>query len=287
VDYGELLSRAWRLVWNHKFMIALGFLAALGSGTFTGNSSYSVSEEDLPPWMQEAFDFDWEPLIPLFVALACLGLGLLVLFWLVRLAAQGALIDGTSRLERGEPATFWDTLRQGRRALGRLVGLNLLLFGPFVLAAIILLCVWFPLLLLAGVVHAFAQCSAVLHGTGVFASVGVGWRTVRNNAGQVLILLLLLLLIGVAFWLLTATITVPIVLALLAPLVFTFGSSGGPSAAIVAGALIGFLILALVAAVVNSFLKAFQQAAITLAYERLNSGVPKEEAPPVQATTNG
>ena len=31
MDYSQLLNRAWNLVWEHKFLILLGVLVALGS----------------------------------------------------------------------------------------------------------------------------------------------------------------------------------------------------------------------------------------------------------------
>jgi hypothetical protein len=313
MDYGELLGRSWRLVWNHKFLIALGFLAALGSGTYSGNFSYSMSEEERSRWFGDWLNFSWEQAWPLLAGVICLILFLIVLFWLIRLAGQGALIAAASRLNRGEPETFTSAMRQGMRVTPRLAGVDLLLFGPFVVTILlallagigwlviipvnslssdfssqaeavgvlfvlclcVFLCAWFPLLLLAGIIHGFAQCSVVLDGQGVFASIGAGWRTVRNHPGQVLVLLLLLLLIGAAFGIVTAAITVPLALVLVAPLIISLG--GGASAGALLAAAIGFVIVAIVAAAITSFLKAFQRTVIALAYEQFNARAPKPE----------
>ena len=46
MDYGNILRRSWDVIWNHKFMLVLGFLAALGSGVGSGgggnNANYSL-----------------------------------------------------------------------------------------------------------------------------------------------------------------------------------------------------------------------------------------------------
>src|SRR5687768_10923326 len=38
MDYSGLLSRSWNIVWNNKWLILLGILAALGSGSGGGSS---------------------------------------------------------------------------------------------------------------------------------------------------------------------------------------------------------------------------------------------------------
>ena len=39
MDYGRILNRAWHIVWEHKFLIILGVLVALGSGLGSSTSS--------------------------------------------------------------------------------------------------------------------------------------------------------------------------------------------------------------------------------------------------------
>ena len=43
MDYGQLLSRAWNIIWEHKFLILLGVLVALGSAGGGGsNANFST-----------------------------------------------------------------------------------------------------------------------------------------------------------------------------------------------------------------------------------------------------
>jgi len=52
VDYGKLLSRAWNIIWEHKFLILLGVLVALGGTGGGGNINVSLPRGDV-----QEFDF--------------------------------------------------------------------------------------------------------------------------------------------------------------------------------------------------------------------------------------
>ena len=69
--YGELLSRAWDIVWKHKFLILLGVLVAVGSGggqASTGGSVVSNATSDsgprlpgcLPVPRSRSWRFSWD-----------------------------------------------------------------------------------------------------------------------------------------------------------------------------------------------------------------------------------
>jgi hypothetical protein len=51
------------------------------------------------------------------------------------LTAQAGLIESAARLDAGEEATFGQAISWGISKLGRMVGINLLLYGPFVIIA--------------------------------------------------------------------------------------------------------------------------------------------------------
>jgi hypothetical protein len=57
MNYGDLLSRAWKIVWNNKYMFLLGFLAAFGSGGNIpfNNFTYTFEGNNIPP------DFAFHP----------------------------------------------------------------------------------------------------------------------------------------------------------------------------------------------------------------------------------
>lgn len=145
MDFGKVFSRAWHISWNNKFLFVLGFLAALGSGSAgTGSSpqaNFSFSEGDLPPGWAENLEQFWQEIVaigvPLLITLLCVGFLLGIILWLVRLASQAGLISAAARIDHGESLSLGEAFRSGLSYLWRMVGLNLLLFAPFILLGLI------------------------------------------------------------------------------------------------------------------------------------------------------
>ena len=145
MDYGSILRRSWDVIWNHKFMWVLGFLAALGSGASSGggggggNSGYTFDESDFAaaPEIMENLGAIIAAASAIILGLICLLFIVAIVLWLVRLTAQAGMIDAAARLDAGEKVTFGAAISAGWHKLGRMVGLNLILFGVFFLAAIV------------------------------------------------------------------------------------------------------------------------------------------------------
>ncbi|MGD8857506.1 MAG: hypothetical protein PVG33_14325, partial [Chloroflexota bacterium] len=135
MDYGQLLRDAWYVVWNNKFLLILGFLAALGSGVSSGNNnvSYNLNADEIPPAFGERVDIFLAHFAPIVIGLMCLVVFVGVLFWLIRLTAQAGLISAADRLHNGEKVTLVEALRSGLGKLGRMIGVYLILYGPFLL----------------------------------------------------------------------------------------------------------------------------------------------------------
>ena len=154
IDYGQLLRRAWDLVWQNKFLIILGVLVALsGAGNASGSGSGFRAD-------RQNFNFDWQiprdfrdwpqapepgmppmpelPNIPRSLGLPvavgtvmlvviigiaiALGLGL----WVVSTLARGGLIDAVNTLEGGGTSSFGAALGAGWQKGWRLLGIGLL-----------------------------------------------------------------------------------------------------------------------------------------------------------------
>jgi hypothetical protein len=141
MDYGKLLSRAWNIIWNNKFMMVLGFLAALGAGGGGTNFNFNLGggDFDLPPGVAQNLERMLEQMAPLFVGLGCLVLLLGIAVWLLRLAAQAGMIDAAARIDAGEKMTFGRAFNAGLARLLPMVGLNLVLFGFFIILGIVAL----------------------------------------------------------------------------------------------------------------------------------------------------
>ena len=137
MDYGKLFSKAWNLIWKHKFLIALGVLVALGGagGGGGGTSGYTGGEGDFNFRNLPRFDFDFSaPFqnlgLPAFAVvgiliLASLAVIIALAVWVIGLMSRGGLIYGADAVSRGQEATFMDSLRAGWGKGWRLVGIGL------------------------------------------------------------------------------------------------------------------------------------------------------------------
>ncbi len=146
MDYGNILRRSWDIIWNHKFMMVLGFLAALGNGISSGggnggggNTGYSFdgSEFNALPQVTENLGAILATVGVLMMGLICFLIILGLILWLLRLTAQAGLIDAAARLDAGEKVSFGEAFSAGWQKLGRMIGINLVLFGVFIIIAVV------------------------------------------------------------------------------------------------------------------------------------------------------
>src|SRR5436190_18100031 len=75
MHYGELLSRAWQLTWQHKVLWVFGMLAALvsaGNGGSSARPGANRTGTALPPEIQQQFAR------PEFIALVVVGAAILL-----------------------------------------------------------------------------------------------------------------------------------------------------------------------------------------------------------------
>ncbi len=156
MDYGDIFRRSWNIIWKNKFMLFLGFLAALGSGTsFNGGGGNSGSSGSFDPGsgdFPEGMPFDpnmidqfgtqmeefWIAFGALFLVLICVGFIVGIILWLVRLTAQAGMIDAASRLDAGEEVTLGAALSAGWQRLMGMVGLDLVIAAIFILFGIVM-----------------------------------------------------------------------------------------------------------------------------------------------------
>jgi len=314
MDYGKILRKSWDIIWNHKFMMFLGFLAALGSGASGGgsggggNSGYTFdgSEFETLPQMTENIGAILAAAGVLLLGLICFLIVLGLILWLLRLTAQAGLIDAAARLDAGEKVSFGGAMSAGWHKLGRMIGLNLVLFGVFVIIGIVgalilagaigasfagaatggedmaallgsigvgfialfccLFCVLFILGIVVSILYPFAQRAAVLEDMGVIASIKRGWQVIKENLGEVIILLLIFLMLGFVVGVITLAIFIPVAAVSFAPVGLRLFGGGGIEALDVVLATGGLLCMVLLGAVINAVFVSFRSTAFTLAY---------------------
>jgi hypothetical protein len=148
MDYSNLLSRSWHVVWDHKFMIVLGFLAALGSGLGSNGNNFNYqmngSEFQNMPFIDAPFSpsnfNDFLPVIGAMVGgLVCFGIILGIALWILRLTAEAGMIDSASRLDAGQKVTFGQAMSAGWSKIWNMIALDLILFGAVFLIMLLAL----------------------------------------------------------------------------------------------------------------------------------------------------
>ncbi|MCA9896571.1 MAG: hypothetical protein H6654_03190 [Ardenticatenaceae bacterium] len=311
MDYGNLFRRGWEIVWQNKYLFILGFLAALGGGSggnSGGNFNYSVpgpSGSDVPAEMFEEFTQFWTQYGGLILGLFCFFFILGIVFWLIRLAAVGGLIESVDRIEAGEKMSLGKAFSAGVARIWSLVGLSVLLNLPFILVGLLfasfggsffvtamrnggdfagfepafggffaclglLACFLVPLGIVVAIVQPFAMRGLVLKQLGVVDSIRHGWQVVRDNIGDILLLGIAFMVIGFLFGLVTLVFTLPFAFLAAGPFLLDAiqGNTIDFGVTEVLSLAFGGLCLGLVGAAVNSVLTAYRSATVTLAYHQ-------------------
>lgn len=336
MDYGNIFRRAWHVIWNHKFMLVLGFLAALGSGGGGGNNfNYQMNSSDF-----ESLPFESVPELSqnidaivagiaaasaIIAGLICFLFVLAIVLWLVRLTAQAGMIDAAYRLDAGEKVTFGEAISAGWQKLWQMVGLNIVLFGIFFLLAVVglvvflaatgvgigasaagasamqsdgeifgllsglgvglvgliccLMCVFVLVAIVVSVIYPFAQRAIVLEQMGVIESIGRGWRVIRDNLSEVIVLVLIFLVLGFLVAAITFAVFLPVAALAFGPTVIRLLSGGTFEAVDIVFALGGLLCMGIFGAAINAIFVSFRSTVVTLAYGEFTGKQPvKAEA---------
>jgi hypothetical protein len=313
VNYGELLSEAFRLTWRNRFLWFFGFFVAGAGGSFNFPGNFGGQQGQMPfgpaagplRWISENLALFLTVVISLVVVLA-------IVFILLSMISHGALAESVAALHRGETRRFGSAFRTGASNFWRVLGLKVLfllmalglalvVFLPLVLGGIavfslsdstglrvlaVMLGVLFGLVALVvvflpfAIINQFALRELVVSRRRVLESIAGGFGLFRRNIGRSLLVWLLQL--GVMLGLGIAMLIVLVIFGaiFLGPAIALFATER-VTAGIVAGVVGGLLFLVPVF-VVSGALGAFNHAYWTLAYLRLVQ--PPEDHEPAQAS---
>lgn len=305
MNYGELVSKAFRITWENRYLWFFGFFVGSGFSFPTGNFNYSG---DFKGQQASAADLGSIASIGgLEIAVLVILTVLIIAFILLSFLSEGGLTDSVAAIDRGETRSFGPTWRAGRANMWRvfkvvvlaflitLAGL-LLIGGPLAAVTIAVfngtedlvarivtgvgvgLVAIVALIVLGSTLSIVVQLGlrhVVLERSGAREAVRSGYRLFRARLGAsvVVFLLAIALAIGVAITLILALLLVGLVLALPAIVLFAGGSETGGYIAAGVAALILIPLFVTAAGAVG----AFQHAYWTLAYLRLTTTAP---APP-------
>ncbi|MBU0510887.1 MAG: hypothetical protein KJ638_04185 [Chloroflexi bacterium] len=312
MDFGEILGKAWKIIWKFKILWLFGILSSCGQGGGGGggsssNTGYKVSggNGDIPPEMQRFFGgighfFDT---VETWQIVAIIG-GLILFFlilWFIMTAlstiGRVGLIQGTVKAEEGaETLTFGELFKSGKPFFWRILGLNLLLgFAIFLIIMLLMLpligvtvltmgigimclipfiCILVPAMWLAGVIIEQANIAVVVEDLGIMDGLKRGWTVCRENIGNMIVMALILVLGG---GIVGMIIALPLILIIVPVMIGVVGGLVAESEAIIGGGLLTaglcFVAYLPVLIVLGGILRAYISAAWTLTYLRLTAGL--------------
>ena len=295
MDFGYVLRRAWEIIWKFKVLWIFGILASCGQASSSGgsNSGFRFSGQDMNIGPQiEGF---FNQLNPAFIAML-IGLGIFFVLAMIVLAillgtvGRVGLIRGTMKAEQGaEHLSFGELWGDGLKYFWRVFGLNLLV-GVTIFIAIMavimimiiptvftlglclipLMCLFIPVMWAVSVVIEQANIALVVENLGITEAISHGWRVVRNNIGN-LIVMSLILMLGVG---LIGGVIIGIPLLIVgAPMMM--GVVTGTSDALRNGMLVSgvlFLVYLPILLLLSGILRSYTTSAWTLTYLRLTTG---------------
>jgi hypothetical protein len=119
MNYGEIITSAFRLTLRNRYLWFFGFFVSLGSGGGGGGDFDEQSSTDIASIaavQQGAFDNAL-----LIVGLVLVGLLILLVFFALYVVSQGGLTESVAAIDRGEERRFSSTWRAGARNFWRVL----------------------------------------------------------------------------------------------------------------------------------------------------------------------
>lgn len=299
-NFGEVLSRAWKITWKYKILWIFGILSGCGRGGGSGSSSggggsgngngsgYSPFGSNAEHFLSQVVDWisnNWW--IFIVIALAIIVLVLLSIF--LGTIGRIGLIRGTLQAEAGAEHLVLGELFSGSMpyfwrvfGLSFLIGLiSFLLFVPFLLFGVLtagigfvcllpLLCLLIPISIALYLIIEMANVAIVKENIGLVDGFKRGWELVSANAGPVIIMGLILLVVSFVIGL---AIFLPILMIVL-PVVFSFAINQNQNMMPLLIGGICFIAYLPVTILISGILNTFVGASWTLTYLNLT---PKPE----------
>lgn len=301
-NFGEVLTRAWQIIWKHRVLWIFGILAGCAQGrsggNFGGNSgggggAGGSGNNPNNPFEGQQFDqfSQWISEHLWVVALIVVAIILLsLLFYFIGTIGRIGLIKGTYKAEQGaESMSFGELWSESQPYFWRVFGLSfliglifLIIFIPLILLGVVtagvgficilpLICILFPVALVVGIIVEQADAAIVIENLSMFDGFKRGWDIFKTNWGPLLVMMLIL---GIGGAIVGTVFAVPLLIAVLPA---AFGAAQGNNNMFIIAAACCILYLP-VLIFLNGLLTAYIQSAWTLTFMRLTAK-PQENAP--------
>lgn len=296
-NFGEVLTRAWQIIWKHRVLWIFGILAGCSRGGSSGGGGGGGNGFSNPSSFNEIEGTmnrvaEWITNNPWVIVLFVLAIIVIVILS-IYLGTIGriALIKGTYQAEQGaESLVFGQLFSESSPYFWRVFGLSfliglvyLVIFLPMVafgaltagvgfLCLLPVICLLIPFALAVNIIIEQANAAIVLDDLSITDGFRRGWDIVKSNVGPVLIMAIIL---GVLSFVIGLIIAIPIIITVF-PLIFGI-ANGTRNWLWIAG--ICCAVYFPIMLVLNGILTSFVQSAWTLTYMRLTK--PQDNAPVV------
>ena len=251
MDFGEILTKAWKIIWKFKILWVFGILASFGRGGGGGgggsgargdSSNFNFDSnnfQNLPPEWQHGMDSSTQFMSSIqwwMIALFVLGTILLVLIvTVISIVGKNGLILGTKQADEGaQKLTFGELFSSAMKYFWRVFGFSLLtglamfvvimvlmlpvIFlgvatqGAGMLCLIPLMCVIIPAFMVIGAVLEQGIIAIVVEDCGIIEGLKRGWKVVKSNFWNIVLMAILL---GIITGIVGFIISLPLILAFL------------------------------------------------------------------------
>lgn len=284
MNIGEVLARAWKIIWNHKVLWVFGLLASLAAGTTDSQFNFRANGGNgrIPFNMQHFFQNlpAW-----LWVLIALGGLVLFLVFVLLATVGRAGLIRGAWLADSGDTGfTVGSLFSEGMAFFVRLILLALLIAGIMLSVVVVvtlstvltlglailcllpLLCLLVPLLILLGVIIDLATIAIVGENRGVVEGLQRGWEVFRAHPGEIAFMAIVILIGSAVVNFLISLPAMIILTPLLAALVTQSGAVAAGGAVI---SIMLFLLYLPVLLAVRAVVTSYVETTWTVTFRRL------------------
>jgi membrane-anchored glycerophosphoryl diester phosphodiesterase (GDPDase) len=318
MDIGEVLTRAWRIIWKFKVLWIFGILSSCAVSGTGPRSEFQMSNQD--PWFRDFPNYNFQPSTGLIVAAIVLGIVLIALVIILGTYGRIGVARGTWRADEGEQRlTFGELWNQSSPYFWRVIGMQLLIFLiglfifvlvaipfagglfmsqgaggplpnwaliPFVPLIICLICLLVPVSWAVSVIVEQAIVAIVGDDLSISQALSRGWQVVRTSPGM-MILMALILYVGRGIVSFILALPLVAIVTPVAAALFFQSQRGGMNMGVTIVAAVLFVLIALpVYLLINGIIQTYIGASWTLTYRRLTQRLAgSSPTPPVEVTT--
>lgn len=296
MPYWELVTRSFRIAWEHKYLWLIALFSGEGGGSSFNYNQRSSGTTQTSAQLQQQISTWISDHVGLIVFIGIVWLVLVIAFFILAAICEGATIRASAEHDAQRPFGLRMAWRTGLQTMWVIVRFRLLLIVLY-LPLIILIALWIvgllvaiangnsnatPLLVLTGLflvllwlvfavylffIDRFGSRAIVLERRMAWAGIQRAHRLLFKRFGRSLLVLLLSIAVAIVLALALACVSILLVLPLVAVGAVAAGTGSGAAVGVV---VLGIIILLPIFLVVAGFLAAQGSTYWTLAFRRLD-----------------